>query len=213
MKLQRKAGFTLVEVLLVVAIIALLASLIFPIMTSARSASKRAVCTSQLRQVGMAISMYEETAGGMPLNLDSLTGSGVLRDTRMLSCPSDVLGGYASRFDECQHKPVLNERSYETMLDFVEPYKAKIQRADPNHGVVVCRMHGNKTELYDNGLANFCDMAWFMFEGTLLRLRKDNSVQVAHLKFRAVRDEEGRRYPTVGVWELYTDVPEPPDEP
>ena len=52
------AAFTLIELLVVVSIIALLVSMLLPALNKARSAAKRVVCQSQLRQAGTAIFMY-----------------------------------------------------------------------------------------------------------------------------------------------------------
>ncbi len=51
---QAKQAFTLVELLVVIAIIALLAALLLPALKGARNTSKRAVCVSNLRQIGLA---------------------------------------------------------------------------------------------------------------------------------------------------------------
>ncbi len=55
---MRKKGFTLIEVLVVIAIIATLAAILFPVFASAREAARKTVCLSNLRQIGMAIQMY-----------------------------------------------------------------------------------------------------------------------------------------------------------
>lgn len=51
-------GFTLVELLVVVAIIAILASLLLPSLTRSKATAERARCTSNLRQLGLAGQMY-----------------------------------------------------------------------------------------------------------------------------------------------------------
>lgn len=58
------AGFTLVELLVVLAIIAVLAALLLPVLASAKQAGHRVRCLSNLRQVGIAIQSYADDHSG-----------------------------------------------------------------------------------------------------------------------------------------------------
>ena len=55
---MNKHGFTLLELMVVIAIIALIASLLFPLLSVAKSAAHRIQCTNNLRQFGLASQMY-----------------------------------------------------------------------------------------------------------------------------------------------------------
>jgi len=61
-----KRGFTLVELLVVIAIIGVLVALLLPAVQSARESSRRARCSNNLRQMGIAIHNYEDTWKAMP---------------------------------------------------------------------------------------------------------------------------------------------------
>lgn len=62
-----KRGFTLIELLVVVAIIAVLVAILMPSLSNARRQAKTVACSSQMRQIGIAFTMYQsENMGAIP---------------------------------------------------------------------------------------------------------------------------------------------------
>ncbi len=113
---RRESGFTLVELLVVIGIIAVLIAILMPVLSQAREHARRTVCASNLRQQGMCFWMYAQEHKGAyptpvtpfsrgdwpfgamvvnyvaPPNLPAgqalLVNYGYLTDARLLYCPS-----------------------------------------------------------------------------------------------------------------------------
>ena len=84
---------------MVVAIIGLMAALLFPVIRSPRRSGQKGVCIEQMRQIGAALLLYTDNFGKYPLGIGSLRANGLV-DAQLL-CPVDPVDGYGSRFQSC----------------------------------------------------------------------------------------------------------------
>jgi prepilin-type N-terminal cleavage/methylation domain-containing protein/prepilin-type processing-associated H-X9-DG protein len=113
MNSERRNGFTLIELLVVIGIVGLLAALLLPALSTARSHARIAQCQSNLRQIDMAVETYCQHFGGMipaasatqplsptnevwedapgaPDGLGVLIAGQYLADPGVLFCPMDL---------------------------------------------------------------------------------------------------------------------------
>jgi prepilin-type N-terminal cleavage/methylation domain-containing protein/prepilin-type processing-associated H-X9-DG protein len=67
MKAHNRPAFTLIELLVVIAIIAVLIALLLPAVQAAREAARRSSCVNNMKQLGLAMQNYHDTAGNFPI--------------------------------------------------------------------------------------------------------------------------------------------------
>jgi prepilin-type processing-associated H-X9-DG protein len=65
-----RRGITLIEILVVVATIGILVALLIPAVQAAREAARRAQCSNNLRQFGLALASYQAALGAYPMGLN-----------------------------------------------------------------------------------------------------------------------------------------------
>ena len=89
----RSNAFTLIELLVVVAIIALLAAILFPVFARARENARRSACSSNMKQIGLALMQYSQDYDeklvpvGLAMRWANLTVP-YAKSTQIYDCPS-----------------------------------------------------------------------------------------------------------------------------
>ena len=138
-----KNGFTLVELLVVIAVIAMLAAILFPVFAQARGKARQTVCLSNARQIGLAalqyVQDYDET---FPNGINFYAGWRIwpgegwagqcmpyIRNASLFRCPSD---------SESLHAPHDSVASYAYNFNLV---KYADQNDPPPSGVALANLN------------------------------------------------------------------------
>ncbi len=134
-------GFTLVELLVVIAVIAVLVGLLMPVLAGARDRGRQSTCTSNLRQIGVAFRMYmEDSDNERPPRLHCLAPHYVTAPAILL-CGSDGTGDYGylnSDLVEPETWPYPTSYNYFQLTDKEWGF---LEQANGRYGYVIDRNH------------------------------------------------------------------------
>ncbi len=207
-----KSGFTLIEILTVVAIIALLIALVLPVLATARAKARTTHCIANLRQIYIAWKGYVEDYSEYPPCITSLISRS---NAAIFHCPSDSWHGFNVWATFSSGYPV--SYFYANIIRWREK-RELIEKADPNHGIVFCMLHAkcDMCNMVDDAyrrhrsdpfsVANSVFPYPPVFSGTLLRLRLDGSLQTARISPRCYQLPDGIVLADVNPWYYLTDA-------
>ena len=101
-----RRAFTLLELLITLAIIAILAAILLPVMSRVRAQARRTSCIAQLQQIGQATQIYRQDYEELPPHLSALHPTYV-PDARLFVCPNDAQNGQYNGNDYVEGRKYL----------------------------------------------------------------------------------------------------------
>lgn len=110
-RISSRKGFTLIELMIVIAIIAILAAILVPNFIRARAQGQLTACKSNLKNIGTALEMYATDNGGRyPVTLKKLSEVSSLNNTATQAylkqipiCPSAGINTYGDAYQYHQN--------------------------------------------------------------------------------------------------------------
>lgn len=176
-KASRRRGFTLVELLTVIAIIAVLATLMLSGLSSAKRRSRVTACTSNLRQISLALNMYLDDQETRPLNFSTLVTSGYLPAPAVLQCPeknpppqpsyfNNVFESVETTFDT---NTVYHPTTYYNPLSWGDANWRALMNAGSSAGIAACQRHGWRRRLAENGVSQMVFILRAQRDGAVVR--------------------------------------------
>jgi prepilin-type N-terminal cleavage/methylation domain-containing protein len=204
-----RRGLTLLELLVVIAMIAVLAGLLFPIIAASRNRARETPCISQLRQIGQAVQMYIDDYTVRPPHLHNLLPQ-YAGDPKLFICANDAWlerGGWAwsawgRKNGPSREWPLAVSYGYFwTHITRVDDLWEVAQQLPGRPGFAACVLHGRPHPREpDPGEAPY-------YRGLVLRLCFDGSV--------VRRKVVARLFPQspFNAWQIMTDSECPPGDP
>jgi len=125
---NRRRGFTLVELLVVIAIIGVLVALLLPAIQAAREAARRANCTSNLKQFGVALLTYHDSIKTFPAG-GCMPATEIIAQNHLYSSLHTMLLPY---FEEQALKDLYNSKA-----DWQHQTQLRIDPTDPNSNSII----------------------------------------------------------------------------
>ena len=180
-----QSAFTLIELLTVIAIIGILATLMLTAVSSAKKASNRARCASNLHQISLALNMYIDDFEKRSPDLGRL--SRYLGNRQALLCPADKTSGWGNLVNpnpmilDASASMIASGAGTPSPVSEVVPFSYlnplgwenwawdRLVKLGSRAGLAVCQLHGL-------GRPNPDQPSYRDFEGITLRAQRDGAV-------------------------------------
>lgn len=126
----RRSGFTLTQLVVVLAIILILGSLTVGVFAKGRKGAQRTQCDTNLKAIAIALDAFRQENGGYPPALSELPARKYLANAEALACPSDPRdnGSYADYYIPRAPRNGFSRKEFQGVLKTEPP-------------IVVCPFH------------------------------------------------------------------------
>jgi prepilin-type N-terminal cleavage/methylation domain-containing protein/prepilin-type processing-associated H-X9-DG protein len=157
-----RGGFTLIELLVVISIIGILIALLLPAVQAAREAARRAQCTNNLKQIGLALHNYQNSVGVFPPGYSSLWKT----DAGDMGTAEDDIGhgwGWASMIlPQMEQSNVYNAVNFGLTMTYLDNATAQLMRfssylcpSDSPEQLIPVRDEANTDTVYTVASGNY----------------------------------------------------------
>ena len=128
----KRAGFTMIEMLVVIAIIAILLAILFPVFNTVRVKTQETRCMNNLHQIGQALQLYKDNWDKYPIVIDTFV-SQVGGNKPVLVRP---LFSQYLKSEEAFHCPTASYTDVDANVDFQDPANAaKLTSLNPEQAI------------------------------------------------------------------------------